>query len=563
MFSNDHNTLTLLSHAETSARLRGFSVAEFLQKQTGFTGSAALLAIQGNRKTLFVDARYTLQAQTECPNCAIITCASASLQEKAVQDWLQTQLPEGTSLTYDPRNLSVAEQKSLREAFPEVSLHAECFVETAPDEVLLLEDYPFAGRSAQDKIETLQSSLKAGEGVLLASPESIAWLLNLRSRAQFTPVFPSLALVTSDQVTVWLPPCQRRVQPPQSVKLRQVPWEEVPQELELETRKLERIFFDPQMVSVQLYEVLKGQTKVSQPDPTIEARCIKTPAEIEAARKIHPQEGAALIRLMACLKSPDCPLTTEGQVAKALEILRQEIPAYRGPSFPSIVACGANAAVVHYAPSNEGSQLKTGVLLLDVGGQYDGATTDLTRTLWLGATPPSAALVASATRVLKGHIALAQAIFPEGTSGAQLDVLARQFLWQAGQDYAHGTGHGVGNCLAVHEGPFGFSRRSIRPLRSGLILSNEPGFYETGTYGIRLENLMVVRSSKPGFLAFDVLTKVPFDPDLIDATQLTTKEKAWLRDYHRDVLQETAPFLDHAPKAHAWLKQVCQKFEEI
>lgn len=530
------------------------------KRLTGFTGSCALLALEpSGMKTLFVDARYTLQALRECPDCAVMTCAKTSLKSAEVRAWLQKQ---AANVIYDPRNFSVSQAETLR-TIPLAHRCAPLLDPFVEQSALNLKDYLHPGNSREAKLAALQRCLAADQALVLNSPESIAWLFNVRSNAPFTPLFPASALITQDKA--WLCVSCNGSNASILAILRKAnihTLEVFPAQFANTLRENfpvgKRLLFDPDVTSVAFLDAFEGVPKDPIPDPTVEMRCIKTEAEIKTARAVHAREGAAIITLLARLKCSD-KTRTEGAVVRELETLRKQIPGYHGPSFPSIVAFGSNAAVVHYAPSGEGATIGEGGLLIDVGGQYEGATTDLTRTLFLGEVP-NPALINAYTRVLKGHIALAQVVFPKGTTGAQLDALARQFLWQDRKDYAHGTGHGVGNFLAVHEGPFGFSKCCLRELQPGLILSNEPGFYETGAYGVRLENLMSVRFEDSGFLSFDVLTKVPFDSALIDFTQLTKPERHWLAAYHKQVRDETEGFLEDC-QTKAWLEKVCWVFE--
>lgn len=537
---------------------------------TGFSGSSALLALEEDgTKTLFVDARYTLQAQAECADCTVVTCSSASLNDATVQTWLRDHVL--TTIAYDPRNVSVAQVETLKKIDSAWIHKMERFMSAASGVIggkpgnLQIDDYLLAGAPREHKLAGLKEGLAADQAWLLTSPESIAWLFNLRSNAPFTPIFPSCALITKKETELCVPPDTLTLKA--QTKLAEVHIRvhaaQVSSFAKMLKEKLlpgQRLLFDPETTSVAQFEAFREVPRIPAQDPTVEARCVKTEAEVATARTVHVEEGAAVSALLAQLKAPSHSAQTEGDVVCELETLRQKIPGYHGPSFASIVAFGANAAVVHYAPSNEGAHLGDGVLLMDVGGQYNGATTDLTRTIVLGEKAPDPEIVDRYTRVLKGHIALATAVFPDGTTGAQLDVLARQFLWQAGQDYAHGTGHGVGNFLAVHEGPFGFSKRCTKPLKPGMILSNEPGFYAPGRYGIRLENLMVVRPHSTGFLAFDVLTRVPFEPALVALDQLTSPEQRWLAAYHRRIVREVGETRLDA-QTRAWLEATCRAFE--
>jgi Xaa-Pro aminopeptidase len=301
-------------------------------------------------------------------------------------------------------------------------------------------------------------------------------------------------------------------------------------------------------------------------DSITRERSLKNATELANAEIVHAIEGAAITELLYWIhdrySKEGGDKISELDVSNKLEELRRCSDRYKGKSFESIIAYGENAAVVHYKPTKGNfSNFSTPnrVLLIDVGGHYLGATTDMTRTIWLG-DKSNKNVVEAYTSVLKGHIALATAKFPLETTGAQLDVLARQFLWQKQQDYGHGTGHGVGNYLAVHEGNMGISRRNLVPLEAGMILSNEPGFYKEGKYGIRLENLMKVRQFGGEFLCFETLTLVPFDERLINFSRLSIEEKAWLKNYHEKVVEKLKPLLSNA--AFAWLCAVGRHMQD-
>jgi len=299
-------------------------------------------------------------------------------------------------------------------------------------------------------------------------------------------------------------------------------------------------------------------------DPCRMPRACKNTTEQAGAREAHRRDGAAMARFLAwfAAAAPGGTLT-EISAAEALLAERARDPMFRGESFPAIAGAGPHGAIVHYRVSPETNRAiaPEEVFLLDSGGQYVDGTTDITRTLWTGPGPAPDQLRARVTRVLRGHIALASLCFPEGVAGPHLDAIARRPLWDAGEDFDHGTGHGVGSYLSVHEGPVAFSRAARPvPLREGMILSDEPGFYATGEYGIRLENLLLVRrADRPGatrpFLDFETLTLAPFDRALIDAARLAPAEQAWLNAYHARVLAEIGPLLD--AETAAWLDAAC------
>ena len=302
-----------------------------------------------------------------------------------------------------------------------------------------------------------------------------------------------------------------------------------------------------------------GARIIEDAEPCILAKAIKNETELDGARAAQIRDGAAVTRFLAWLGDAiaEGGEVTELAAAAALEAERKKDPLYRGPSFDTISAAGPNAALAHYRVSEESNRtLEPGSLyLVDSGGQYPDATTDITRTIAVGT--PTAEMRERYTLVLKGHIALDRVQFPVGTSGAQLDTLARHPLWQAGLDFDHGTGHGIGSYLCVHEGPARIAKTGAVPLKPGMILSNEPGYYKPGAYGIRIENLVAVKeASKPGggerkLLEFENLTRVPLDRKLIEASLLTVDERAWIDAYHALVRQDLLPLL--AESARAWL----------
>ena len=304
-----------------------------------------------------------------------------------------------------------------------------------------------------------------------------------------------------------------------------------------------------------------GATIVNQPDPCLAARARKNEAEQEGARRAHQRDGIAMAQFLRALTAPETG-ASEITVAKMLRNFRAQQELFQGESFPAIVGAGEHGAIIHYraTPASDRRLGHDELLLVDSGAQYLDGTTDITRTVWLGPGAPPESVQDRFTRVLKGHIAIARLIFPEGTPGVRLDAFARAALWRAGLDYDHGTGHGVGSYLSVHEGPVSLSPY-LRPagFAEGMIVSNEPGYYEPGAYGIRLENLLLTRradvaGAKP-FLCFETLTLAPFDRTLILPALLDGEERAWIDAYHARVAQSLAPALDD--ETRAWLHQAC------
>ena len=409
------------------------------------------------------------------------------------------------------------------------------------------------------------------DAAVLAALDSIAWTFNVRGKdVERTPVALSFALVHDDG-TADLFVASEKI------------GDDVRQHLGNGVRIHERDAFEPMLASLAgktvavdpersvaaIFEALEkaGAKVVSKRDPSILPKAIKNEAEITGHRAAQARDGAALSRFLHWL-SIEAPKggVDELKAAAKLQDFRQQGGDLRDLSFDTISGAGPNGAIVHYRVSEETNRPleMDSIYLVDSGGQYPDGTTDVTRTIVIGA--PTAEMKDRFTRVLQGHIALARARFPEGTRGSQLDSFARQFLWQAGLDYAHGTGHGVGSFLSVHEGPQRISPAGSaqaggdEPLKAGMFLSNEPGYYKTGEYGIRIENLVLVvpvdvDGAEKKLLGFETLTFAPIARDLIDAAMLSRDERRWLEDYHADVLRIVGPQLEG--EARAWLETAC------
>ncbi len=425
----------------------------------------------------------------------------------------------------------------------------------------------YSGKDSSLKREEIARKLKSErvDAVVLTAPDSIAWLLNIRGQdVQHTPLPLSWAILHNDS-SVKLFINQQKVtsalvghmQPGVSL----VSPQEFGGVLDELGNKGVRFLYDPGKSPFWIWDRVKkaGATLVKGEDPCALPKACKNNVEIQGARQAHIRDGAAVCRFIAWLarEGPESQVT-ELKAAHVLESFRRNQELFRDLSFPTISGAGSNGAIVHYHSTEETNRrLDSGMLyLVDSGAQYVDGTTDITRTISIGT--PTAEHRDRYTRVLKGHIALATARFPKGTTGSQLDAIARRPLWDVGLDYDHGTGHGVGSYLGVHEGPQRISKspNSIA-LQPGMIVSNEPGYYKAGEYGIRLENLVVVvdcleGGAKGSWLTFETLTVVPFDPNLIEASLLTSQECHWLNSYHTRVYETLTPFLDE--ETTSWLR---------
>lgn len=546
--------------------------AERLAWVSGFTGSAGLALVTATRGILFVDGRYTTQAARECgPGWEF-----RHLIEQPPATVLKAEFP-GARIGYDPWLHSEAALERLSAAGVELvpltanPVDAVWTDRPAPPEAPAVpHPIAFAGVASAAKREAAAAALReAGEAaVVLADPHSVAWLLNLRgSDLAHTPLVLAQAVLAADgTVTLFLEPARAnaavRAHLGNGVALR--PPNELGDALAgLAGRKVR---LDPDLTPVWIARRLRdsGATVVVGEDPCKLPRACKNPVEQDGARAAHQRDAVALARFLAWFAAvPRAGLTEMGAAAKLLA-LRGDGREFVAESFPAIAGAGEHGAIVHYraTPETDRAIGADEVFLLDSGAQYRDGTTDVTRTLWTGPGVPPAELRARYTRVLQGHLALAAMRFPEGVAGPHLDAIARRALWEAGLDYDHGTGHGIGSFLSVHEGPAGISR-AAKPvaLKPGMILSDEPGFYAPGEYGIRIENLLLVRPAEdqPGqrkpFLRFEVLTLAPYDRGLIAVGMLTPGERAQVDAYHARVLSEVGPLVDAGVRG--WLQAAC------
>jgi Xaa-Pro aminopeptidase len=545
---------------------------------TGFTGSAGLAVVLRDRAALFVDGRYTLQAAQQVESDLF---EIRHLTEEPPARWIGAALKAGAVLGYDPWLHTPHEVERFRAAAEKAGASLRAVADNpldrawqgqpaAPLAPVVPHAEEFAGESASSKRTRLARGL-AEEGVgaaVLTMPESIAWLLNIRGGdVPHTPLPLSFAILRDD-ATVTLFIDRRKLAPGLDRHLGNAvavaPLDELGPALDALAGEGCRVQADPASAASWIFDRLDAAgAKIHRAaDPCTLPKACKNRVEVDGTRAAHRRDGAALTRFLAWLarEAPNGGLS-EIAASDRLEALRREGEYFRDLSFPTISGAGSNGAIVHYRamPETE-KRLEPGTLyLLDSGAQYLDGTTDVTRTVSIG--EPSDEMRDRFTRVLKGHIALALARFPKGTTGTQLDGFARRGLWQAGLDYDHGTGHGVGSYLGVHEGPQRISKApSMQPLLPGMIVSNEPGYYKTGTYGIRIENLVLVQPSDGAaereMLGFETLTLAPIDRTLIEPSLLDHDEIAWLDRYHAQVRDVLTPLVD-ADTAR-WLAQATQ-----
>lgn len=557
---------------------------------SGFTGSAGLGIVLLDKAAIFTDGRYTLQASMQVDPQSFEVYDSS---QESPAGWLKKKASEegvkDSVLFYDPWLLTPLQlktwQENLGNGFALCSLEGHqnwidmLWQDRPPIPQALLFPHPqiYAGVTSSEKRETVKETLREWgvDGFLLTTGESLAWLLNIRGGdVPHTPVAHSYGLIFPEKIELFVD--LRKVTPEVKEHLGETvnifPLEAF-QERAMQLAK-QHWALDPAKTPLVLEEMLKaaGVGVVWRTDPTLLGRAVKNATEWAGMERAHRIDGLAVVRFLSWLseETEASRPVDELQAQKQLLLFRRQREELKDLSFESISAAGPNGAVVHYRADEASNRpLERGQLyLIDSGGQYLEGTTDITRTVAIGT--PTLEQKTCYTLVLKGHIALARALFPRGTCGEQLDTLARQFLWQAGLDYAHGTGHGVGSYLNVHEGPQCIAKRAgTVPLRPGMVLSNEPGYYKAGSYGIRLENLVGVVEKKPfleiegikpeNLLGFQTLTCVPFDRRLVLQDLMSPEELTWLNGYHQWVWETLSPELSPASLDYAWLKQATER----
>ncbi len=556
--------------------------SERLQWLTGFTGSAGVALVLADKTMVFVDGRYTLQAREQVDAG---TFTIESLVENPPAKWLGENARSGTRIAFDPWLHTISEARTLRAALEKRGATLVAVEDNPLDSVWLDQPEPplapveihpesLAGELGKDKLSRLAENLaKAGaDAAVLTDPSSLAWTFNIRGGdVPHTPLALGFAIIAANgRHAVYLD--TRKLGIEQRAYLTQLADLCEPDELVGDLRARvdagDRIGLDPSLAAERLRLIVEeaGGAVVEVGDPARLPRATKNAVELIGARSAHRRDGAAMARFLAWLDRADPATLDEIEVAKRLESIRSrtgdetQMP-LRDISFDTISGAGPNGAIIHYRVTTKTNRrLKPGELyLVDSGGQYRDGTTDITRTVAIGA--PSAEMRRNATLVLKGMIGISMLRFPAGTRGMDIDAVARMALWKAGLDYAHGTGHGVGAYLAVHEGPQRIAKTGTEKLLTGMILSNEPGYYKEGAYGIRLENLIVVdepEAIEGGDIAmhsFETLTLAPFDRRLIETALLTQEERVWIDEYHARVLAEIGPMVDG--EVLGWLEAAC------
>ncbi|MDX2283098.1 MAG: aminopeptidase P family protein [Bacteroidia bacterium] len=548
---------------------------------SGFTGSAATLAVTASFAGLWTDSRYFIQAARELAGSGVTLMKLRVPHTPEFIEWLCTELPAGARVGIDGRLFALPRYRELEQRLQAAGMHLEDAGDLLapvwqerpglPLQPVYSVEALLPGPPRAARLESVRSQMAARnlDWHLLAAVDDIAWVFNLRgSDVPFNPVFLAFALIGRSSATLFLHPEQvthalKAELAAAGVTLAH--YTRLPEVLGSLARG-SQLLLDPATTSIALRRAIpEGVTVQTDASLPAQAKVRKGPEALAAIRQAMVRDGIAWVQMLCWLESAlrSGQPVTEYSLAQQLETFRSADPSYRGPSFPSIVGYGPQGAIVHYRPEAEHAAqiLPEGLLLIDAGGQYLHGTTDMTRTWALG--EPSPVQQTHYTLVLKGMIALSRAVFPAAARGVHLDVLARQFLWQEGLNYGHGTGHGVGFFLCVHESPPGISPAASgpaqAPLEPGMVLSNEPGLYLEGQYGIRIENLIAVQpwpqAPESGFLAFETLSLCPIDLRLLDLARLTDDERGWLNAYHQRVLDALSPGL--APAEQAWLHARC------
>jgi len=568
--SDPHQSEYVASHWETRVWL------------SGFTGSAGILVITSDYAGLWTDSRYFLQAEQQLAGTGINLHKQGVPYAPEHLSWLGQQLHAGATVGVDGRLFSVNQVRRMLRVFDEYDVHLDYEQDpiemiwpdrpARPDRPVVEHDLSYAGLSRAAKLQRVRARMAEEEAsyYLVSTLDDIAWVLNLRSDdVAFNPVFVAYLVIGKTSTFLFIDADKIAEKLAAELQEDGVQLKDYDQVGAFLANRLpgDQVWLDLSTTHIQHYNELNDDQRLPGKNLIQPLKARKNETEINHIREAMRKDGIALTRfyrwLEATLAAGETP--TEFEVSERLAGFRGEQEGYRGESFAAIVGYRANGAIVHYRPMPDTSaQIESeGILLIDSGGQYIDGTTDITRTIALSEPTPDQKR--HYTHVLRGHIALSRQVFPAGTTGVQLDTLARQYLWGAGLNYGHGTGHGVGFFLNVHEGPQSISPnprspRTQQSLEPGMLTSNEPGYYLTGEYGIRIENLVLCReyldTDQGAFYEFEPLTLFPIATDLIDHSLMGTEDIAWLNNYHQQVYDGLAPLLEESDRL--WLQQKCQ-----
>jgi len=542
---------------------------------SGFTGSAGTIVVTADKAGLWTDSRYFLQAASQLEGSGIELYKLALPETPSITEFLLHELHAGQAVGLDGQTYSAAEASALANKLSRKEIKLDTSADliegiwkdrpAVPGNPIFEMPEALSGASVHEKLDLINNQLRSeGADCLIAALDEIAWTFNIRGTdVTYNPVVVSYAFVSEDESVLFIKPEKLTAEITEHLKKEGVTLAEYSMIQRYLSRLPEnsRVFVDMNKTNVSLYDAIPGScTIVEGISPANHLKSIKNETEIKGFQNAVVKDGVALTKFYIWLEKQmaEGAQVTEISAAEKLTALRAEQPQYIMDSFGTICGYAEHGAIVHYSatPETDATLKPEGLLLIDSGAQYLDGTTDITRTIALG--EPTEQMKKDFTRVLKGTISLAKSKFPAGTRGSQIDILARKALWDSGINYLHGTGHGIGHCLNVHEGP-----QSIRmeenpvTLKPGMVISDEPAMYRTGEYGIRTENMILVREDSETefgkFLGFDTLTLCFIDTSLIIIPMLSVREHAWLNKYHQMVYDKISPFLDEEEKA--WLKE--------
>jgi Xaa-Pro aminopeptidase len=545
---------------------------------SGFTGSQGTVVITKDHAGLWTDSRYFIQAESELASSEMVLHKVVEQGAPDFVSWIKNELDEGSVVGCDGFNFSIGQIRRYNRTLSPKKItinYDEDLIDAIwddrgeiPTNPIFELDISLAGKSRTEKLSEIRAEMKAqgADYHLVTTLDDIAWIYNIRSNdVTYNPVAIAYAIITQNHSTLFTD--EKKIPADLMASLANdnisvKPYDAIEDQLN-NVEDNEKILIDRYACSMKLYDCINPDCVIPGTTISRHLKAIKNETEIFHVKNAMIKDGVALTRLYMWLENQlQSTTVTEAELADKLTAFRKEQEGYFGESFSAIVGYQGNGAIIHYKPEHgtSASIKPEGVLLLDSGGQYTNGTTDTTRTTALGEV--SDEIITNYTLVLKGHIALARAHFPKGTKGIQMDMLARQFLWQEGLNYLHGTGHGVGFFLNVHEPPQRFtnviSSAGRTSIDEGMLTSNEPGYYKENHYGIRIENLVLtVKADEKGdFLKFDTITLFPIETKMIKVSLLTEAEKKWLNNYHAEVLAKLSPFLDEDEKA--WMAKNCQ-----
>ncbi len=548
---------------------------------SGFSGSAGDLVVTAEDALLWTDSRYFLQAARQLEGSGIALMKDGVPGTPSIKDWLADNLKPGSMVGLDGMLFSAPALDDLKSRLAVKNITVDCHFDAVsplwndrpemPMGEIYIHDAAYAGESARSKIDRIRQFMKSHDcqATFISALDEIAWTLNIRcDDVKHTPVATAYLLISNDSALLFIAPEKVSADVLEYLNAEGVetrPYDTAATAIALLTAK--RIMIEPAHTSGAMLDTMGKRAVAVKFSPASIFKAQKNDVQLQGIRKAMERDGAALVKSFMEIEKRvrEGIATTEMDVADILRRNRSRSPMFRDESFGTIAGYGPHGAIVHYEADAESNSTlaPTGLLLVDSGAQYLDGTTDITRTICLGT--PTAEEKRDFTLVMKGHISLACQMFPEDTRGAQLDALARRFLWNEGLTYLHGTGHGVGHFLGVHEGP-----QSIRlnyvdfPLLPGMITSNEPGLYRSGVHGIRCENLVLTVKALENefgtFMRFETLTLFPFDLTLFDTSIMTDEEISWVNNYHTTVRERLTPLLDE--EAAAWLASKTQPLKK-